>query len=153
MLLVVMVALLALGAPATAIAACPKTSVADVEDEVMCPVCGTPLALASEAPQAVRERAFIFDLVQRCRSKEEIKTALVGEFGEDVLGTPDTEGFDLAAYLVPALVLLGGALGVAFAAMRWRRTRVDAVAAGGGPAPLDPRDSARLEADMRRYED
>lgn len=151
-LVVLITTLLALGAPAPAMAACPKTSVADVEDEVMCPVCGTPLALATEAPQAQRERAFIFELVQQCRSKEEIKIALVAEFGDDVLGTPDAEGFDLAAYLVPALALLGGALGVAFAALRWRRARGDAVAAGAGSVPLDPQDSARLEADMRRYD-
>ena len=38
---------------------CPKTTLGDVEDEVMCPVCGTPLGLATEAPQAERERALI----------------------------------------------------------------------------------------------
>jgi len=143
--------LLGLGLPATAVAACPRTSVADVEDEVMCPVCGTPLALATEAPQAQRERAFIFGLVQQCRSKDQIKTALVAEFGDDVLGTPDTEGFDLAAYLVPALVLLGSAIGVGVAGLRWRRARMTAVASAAPPT-IDPSDSARVEADLRRYD-
>ena len=43
-------------APAALAADCPKTTLGDVEDEVMCPVCGTPLELATEAPQAQRER-------------------------------------------------------------------------------------------------
>ena len=37
---------------AAAAADCTKTSVSDLEDEVMCPVCGTSLGLAREAPQA-----------------------------------------------------------------------------------------------------
>ena len=41
-------ALAALALPAAAAAQdCPKTSLGDIEDEVMCPVCGTPLGLAS----------------------------------------------------------------------------------------------------------
>ena len=44
----------ALLAPAAAALAadCPQTTLGDVEDEVMCPVCGVPLGLATEAPQA-----------------------------------------------------------------------------------------------------
>jgi formate dehydrogenase maturation protein FdhE len=34
-------------------ASCPKATLADIEDEVMCPVCGVPLGLA-EAPLAER---------------------------------------------------------------------------------------------------
>ena len=77
-LLVASVALLLL---APAAAACPRTSLGDVENEVMCPVCGTPLNLAEEAPQAERERAFIQREIDRCRSKDQIKRALVAQYG------------------------------------------------------------------------
>ena len=70
-------ALLAVTASTAVAADCPQTSVADIEDEVFCPVCGTPLSLATEAPQAIQERAFIQRLVDDCRSKDEIKAALV----------------------------------------------------------------------------
>jgi cytochrome c-type biogenesis protein CcmH len=140
----------ALAGPGAAIAAaCPKTSLADVEDEVMCPVCGTPLALATEAPQAKRERAFILDRIERCESKDEIKAALAAEFGDEVLATPEDEGFGLAAYLVPGLALLVGAGAVAFALVRWRRRPRRAETAREG-AP--PEAGARLEADLRRYD-
>ena len=141
-------ALIAAG-PAAA-AACPKTTVGDVEDEVMCPVCGTPLALATEAPQAQRERAFIQRLVDDCRSKEEVKDALVAEFGEEVLASPDDEGFDLAAYLVPALAILLGAAGLAVAVLRWRRARQPAEPSATGPGPRA--DEARLQSDLERYD-
>ncbi len=79
--------------PASALAQdCPQTSLADIEDEVMCPICGTPLALATEAPQAQRERAFIERQIADCRSKDEIKDALVAQFGESVLALPGDDG-------------------------------------------------------------
>jgi cytochrome c-type biogenesis protein CcmH len=142
-----------LTAPASLAAACPKTSLGDVEDEVMCPVCKTPLAVAEEAPQAQRERAFIQRLVSRCHSKDEVKRALVAQYGERVLALPGDEGDtglgDVLAYLIPALVVLLGAVGIGFATLRWRRRRrgaADAAAAAEAPR------SRRLESDMERYE-
>ncbi|MGE5636691.1 MAG: cytochrome c-type biogenesis protein CcmH [Nocardioidaceae bacterium] len=147
-LLALAATLVALALPGAALAAdCPRTSLGDVEDEVMCPVCGTSLQLATEAPQAQRERAFIQRLVDDCRSKDEVKDALVAEFGDEVLALPEDEGFDLAAYIVPALALLLGATAVGAAALRWRRRRT----APEGPATPGPA-NAQLEADMERYE-
>jgi hypothetical protein len=94
-LLALAVALVAI-AVAPAGAAEPRASLTDIEDEVMCPICGTPLNLAA-APQAERERAYIRRLIARGRTKDEIKDALVREYGPEVLATPESEGFDLAA--------------------------------------------------------
>ncbi|HYZ27446.1 MAG TPA: cytochrome c-type biogenesis protein CcmH [Thermoleophilaceae bacterium] len=143
------VVMLFLLAPAASFAACPKTSLADVEDEVMCPVCGVPLGLATEAPQAQRERDFIQREVERCKSKQEIKNELVAQFGDRVLALPPDKGFNLTAYLVPAIVVLGGAAVVATIALRRRnRTR--------GPGPGTPAlagdDAARLDDDLKRYD-
>ncbi len=143
--------LLALALPALALAQCPKTSVADIEDEVMCPVCGTTLQLATEAPQANREREFIQRQVDACRSKEEVKDALTAEFGPDVLATPEDEGFGLSAYLVPIVLLLIALVAVLAFAGRWRR-RPPAPAAGPGLGPaLSEHDTERLDRDMERY--
>lgn len=137
-------------APAAAVAACPKTSLADVEDEVMCPVCGVPLGLATEAPQANRERAFIQREADRCKSKQEIKNELVAQFGDRVLALPPEKGFNLAAYIVPALIVVAGAAAVATLAVRRRRS------SGGPSRPDTPAlagdDAARLDADLERYE-
>jgi cytochrome c-type biogenesis protein CcmH len=120
--LVAVLAALTLLAPAIAdAAACRQTTVADLEDEVMCPVCGTTLGLAREAALAKRERALIARLIASCRSKQEIKDELVAEFGPAVLAEPPDRGFGAAAYVVPLAV---GALvltGVLLAFRRWRR--------------------------------
>jgi cytochrome c-type biogenesis protein CcmH/NrfF len=122
--LVVLVALAALALPAAAAAAaggCPQTTVADLEDEVMCPVCGMPLGLAREAPQARRERALIARQIAACRSKDDIKAALVEEFGPAVLAEPPRGGFGAAAYVVPPIAGAIVLAGVVLALRRWRR--------------------------------
>ena len=160
-------ALALLAVPAGAVAAtCPRASVADLEDEVMCPVCKTPLGLAQEAPQADRQRAFILERVEQCESKREIKAALAAEFGDEVLAVPEDEGFDLAAYVVPGLALVAGLGACALAVARWRRRRpAPLVSADGRDAGVgerwpsradergaDPQASARLERDLERYD-
>jgi len=127
-------------------ASCPKATLADIEDEVMCPVCGVPLGLA-EAPQAERERAFIRGMIDRCRSKQEIKRALAAELGPSVLALPEDEGFNVAAYLVPALAILGLALGLVTRQRERRRSGSDHPALGDTP-PLDPADLARVDAEL-----
>jgi cytochrome c-type biogenesis protein CcmH len=148
--LAIAVLLLLIAPAATLAASCPKTSLADVEDEVMCPVCGVPLGLATEAPQANRERAFIQREVEHCKSKQQIKNELVAQFGDRVLALPPDKGFNVAAYLVPALIVLGGAAAVATVAVRRRRRPGDTTP---GPTPALPGDDAnRLEADLERYD-
>lgn len=141
-------AVLAAMAPATASEA-RQTSLADIEDEVICVVCGVPLTVA-DAPQARREREFIVRLVEAGRSKQEIKRALVEEFGPAVLGTPRRSGFGLTAYLLPLAAALVGLLAAVGAAVRWRRgpsTARGDLAVDELPAD----DRARLEADLGRY--
>ena len=95
-LLVVLLAALLL-APNVAAAATPKTTLPDVEDEVMCVECGTVLNI-STSQVADDQREFIQARIDRGQSKDEIKAALVEEFGPDVLAMPDRRGFNLAVY-------------------------------------------------------
>lgn len=144
---------LALLAPPGAIAAAPRTSLSEVSSEVMCPVCGTLLELA-ESPQAQREKAFVSRLVEEGRTKEEIKDALVAEYGTEVLALPQGSGFDLSAYLVPVIAFVVAAIALAVGALRWRRAG-NAAALGAGPAAADgpsPEDAERLKADLARYD-
>jgi cytochrome c-type biogenesis protein CcmH/NrfF len=130
----------------------PQTTVNDIEDEVMCPICGTLLELA-DSPQARREKIFVAKLVAAGKSKAEVKDALVAQYGSEVLAQPEASGFDLSAYLVPILAFLVAAVAVALSVLRWRRSG----RAGNAPAKADddaPRgeDAERLEADLSRYD-
>ena len=153
--LAALVAVVAALAPATAAAQdCPQTTLADIEDEVMCPICGTPLALATEAPQAQRQRAYIERQIAACRSKDEIKQSLVAQFGPSVLALPGDDGErdlgDVLVYVIPALGILLALGAIALAVVRWRGNDGDPPRAAGvrGAAA----EAGRLEADMERYE-
>jgi len=149
-------ALLAAGPLAAALAA-PDGSEAnatlpDIEDEVMCTICGTALQL-SDSPQAEAQRAFINDLIAQGNDKDQIKTALVDEYGPAVLAVPAAEGFDLAAWIVPIGGVLAALVAIGLAARRWRCTgaeREDDRPAGGDT--IDAEDEKRLRDDLARYQ-
>jgi cytochrome c-type biogenesis protein CcmH/NrfF len=144
-----LLAILALAAAAAASAA-ERVEITDLEDEVMCPVCGTLLEL-TQAPQAQRERAFIARMIDSGAGKEEIKDALVAEYGEEVLAVPRGSGFQLSAYLVPAIAFAAAALALALGLWRWRR---NSRTRPPGQAPRGPEgeDARRLDADLARYD-
>ena len=104
-LLVALVLVLGLTAAAE-----PKTTLPDIEDEVMCVECRTALNI-STSPVADQERAFIRARIAEGMTKEEIKAALVDEYGPDVLAEPrQTRASTSRRWLVPgALVALAGA--------------------------------------------
>ncbi len=126
-------------------------TLAELEEEVMCPVCGTLLQLA-ESPQAQREKAFISRLIEEGRTEAQIKDALVAEYGDEVLALPPDSGFSLSAYVVPIVAFLIAALALALGIWRWRRA--------GGPKDGDSaqaagpsdEDAERLDADLARYD-
>ena len=140
--------LVSLGSLASAAgAATPQTNLPDVEDEVMCTICGTLLE-ESQSPQADRERELIRKLIAQGETKEQIKDALVAQYGPRVLATPSGHGFDLTAWLVPIL-LIGVALGgLAYGATRLGRRRRER-----RPVErLDPADEGRHERDISSYD-
>jgi cytochrome c-type biogenesis protein CcmH len=140
----------ALAVLAPAAAAEGKASLTEIEKQVMCPVCGTLLQLA-ESPQAQRERAFINRLIYEGRSEEEIKDALVAEYGDEVLALPPDSGFSLSAYVVPIVAFLIAAAALAVGVLRWRRGG----SGGSGSRPTagpSGEDADRLDADLARYD-
>jgi cytochrome c-type biogenesis protein CcmH len=130
-------------------------TLAELEKRYICPTCHTTLEL-SNAPVAERMRAFIRERIAAGDSTSEIDQALVADFGEEVLAAPPKEGFNLLAWVLP---LLGGALaaaGLAYALLRWSRTRPEPegpepMSANGGP-PLDPELERRVDEELARFD-
>jgi cytochrome c-type biogenesis protein CcmH len=142
------IALVALGALASSTsAAAAQANLPDIEDEVMCTICGTLLA-ESESPQADRERALIRRLIAQGQTKDQIKDALVAQYGSRVLATPSGHGFDLMAWIVPGLLIAFAIAGLGVGA--WRLTRRPP--RRDPPTPLDPEDEALLDRDLSSYD-
>ena len=142
--LATLLALLALAAPAHA----QQASLPDLEDEVMCVECGTVLSV-SNSPVALQEREFIREQIEAGKTKDEIKAALVAEYGEEVLADPGTDGFNAALWLVPILATLAALAGIVFAVRTWRR-RTPPQEAEDLPPALSAEDARRLDAELSR---
>jgi cytochrome c-type biogenesis protein CcmH len=137
-------------APAAA-AACP--TVADLEDELICPTCKTTLD-QSDAPVARQIKAIVARRVEDCVSKQQIKDELVADFGPSVLAAPPREGFHWLAWVLPPIGLLVAAGVISVLVWRWsRRSTAEVAADSNGPVPLDPDVERRLDRELARYDD
>lgn len=140
----------ALAGPLAQAATSPaRTSLPAIEQRVMCVTCKIPLMVA-DSPQADRERAYIRSLIAQGLTEPQIERAMVSQYGPSVLGLPGAHGFDLTAYLVPAAALLALVATLMLLLPRWRRRSRSPLAAGA--PPLAPRDAARLDADLARFD-
>jgi cytochrome c-type biogenesis protein CcmH/NrfF len=122
-------------------------SAADLEAELVCPVCETTLD-QSDAPVAQRMKAFIRERIVAGDTEDEIKDALVAEFGDGVLATPSKSGFGLLAWLVPLAAVLAGAIAVVLLVRSWSRRSPPSPPA----PPVDPELDRRVDEELARFE-
>jgi cytochrome c-type biogenesis protein CcmH len=141
---VTLAAVLALAAPALA-AAPPRA--ADLESELVCPTCKTTLD-QSDSAIATQMKAYIRARIAAGDSEQQIKDALVAQFGAGVLAKPPAGGFGLLAWLLPLAVLGGGAVAVAVLVRAWSRRRPEPSA----PEPLDPALERRVDEELARFD-
>jgi cytochrome c-type biogenesis protein CcmH len=149
--LAVFAAALVFAAPAFASEERPTP--AELESELVCPVCESTLD-TSNAPVAIRMKEIIRERIAQGRTKSEIKAELVAQFGTGVLATPPKEGLDLLAWVLPLVGLVVGAAAVGVLAWRWSRRRDDdgdGEAASAGPE-LDAELERRLDRELARFE-
>jgi len=125
-----------------------RPTLADLEGEVMCPVCNTTLDQSS-SPEARRIEALISARIAAGDSKSEIKDVLVAEYGPSILAAPPKKGFNLLAWLLPFVALFGGGLVLGLLAWRWSHTREP----GPPPAQLSPALERRVDEELARYDE
>jgi cytochrome c-type biogenesis protein CcmH len=116
--------LLALALAPAALASEEHPTQAELEGELVCPTCHTTLD-QSNAPVALRMKAFVRERIAAGDTKSEIKDRLVAQFGKGVLAAPETEGFDLLAWVLPVAGLLAGGAVLSFLLWRWTRRPED----------------------------
>jgi cytochrome c-type biogenesis protein CcmH/NrfF len=115
----------------------------------MCPTCHTTLD-QSDSQAAERIKVFIQAHIDRCETADQIRTALVANYGSRILAAPTHKGFDLLAWWLPLGGVIGGAAVLAFGVWRWSRTRDDEP--GLPDAPLDEGDEQRIDELLARLD-
>lgn len=109
--------------------------VADIGAKLRCPVCQGVAISDSPAGMAVKMRGQVKDLVIKGYSEEQILTYFERSYGEFVRLEPPLRGLNVLLWVLPGVVLLGGAAFVFWKA----RQPVQAVASGETqPASIQP---------------
>jgi cytochrome c-type biogenesis protein CcmH len=142
-LAILLAAALVLAAPA---AAGTRPSEANLETELVCPVCHETLD-QSTSPVAQQMKAEIRRRIAQGWTKQQIIDEMVANYGPLVLSTPSKHGLDLLAWVLP---LGGAAVGIAalgFGARYWSHTQ----AAPAGPR-LDPEMEQRIDDELVRFD-
>jgi cytochrome c-type biogenesis protein CcmH len=126
----------------------------ELEAELVCPTCHTPLD-ESSSPVAQQMKAYIRAHIAMGWTKSRIVGSLEGppnNLGPSILGVPRKHGFDLLAWVLPLGGIAVGAIALGAGAWAWSRKRTDAsVPLAGGPA-LDPALERRVDEELARFE-
>jgi cytochrome c-type biogenesis protein CcmH len=114
----------------------------------MSPFCPGRTLPDCPSPQAADLQRWIRDQERIGRSRNDVETELVSQFGDVILQSPRTNGFGLAAYVIPVVALLaGGSLLVYFLRRQTRQGETPVLPTG--PRPVDPELERLLEAELR----
>lgn len=152
--LLVLATVLLAAAPATASEERPTQ--AELEGELICPVCAPATLDQSDSGPARRMKAVIAQRIAAGDTKSEIKAYLVDQFGPEVLAAPPRSGFNWVAWILPLAGLAFGAGAVGIAVWRWSRLRERVVEvpqpARNGRGRIDPELERRLEEELARFE-
>lgn len=131
-------------APAVALEGTPPTF-QEVEESLTCQ-CGCGLTVHScnhlQCPSALPLRQEIREHMAQGVDTNTILARFSDKYGEKILSSPTTTGFNLAAWITPFAALGIGTTVVILTLLRWRRGRRRVAQ----PAPLAPVDSARSAA-------
>jgi cytochrome c-type biogenesis protein CcmH len=101
--------------------------------------CGSGIPLKKE----------IADQLASGKSREDVLAYFQQKYGEKILSSPTTSGFNLAAWMVPFVVIALGGLVIGVVLTRWRRATDTAPPVAPRPAPgADPALRARLEREL-----
>jgi cytochrome c-type biogenesis protein CcmH/NrfF len=147
---VLLLALATLGAgPARAVD--PRPTVESIGEHVIC-LCGC-VAILNHCPHLncsmqAEERATIQKAIDEGKDEPAILQAMVQQYGVKVLAAPPTQGFNLAAWILPGLGLVLGLSLVVVIVRRWRGPRLAPAVAETSP-DVDPKLLAALEEEMK----
>jgi cytochrome c-type biogenesis protein CcmH/NrfF len=156
LLLAVVGAGIALLASTTRVLGKNTLTVDEVAEALTCQ-CGCGLTVANcnhpNCSFAVPARKRIAEMIAKGMSRVQIIAYFRDKYGEKILSSPTTQGFDLLAWLMPFAMLGLGTLAILFAITRWRRT-TPALPAGPEAVAervpvVDPKLKERLKEQVR----
>ena len=86
-----------------------------------CPVCQGESIQESPSARAQQMRAVVRDRLRAGQTPDEVKAYFVSRYGEWILLEPTMKGLNVALYILPIALVVGGLLLVVFLVRRWTR--------------------------------
>ena len=129
----------------------------ELEESLTCQ-CGCGLTVHScnhlQCPSAIPLRQEIRAQMDLGKDRDGVLAYFAGKYGEKILSSPTTTGFNLAAWVTPFIALFLGGIIVALTLLRWRRGRERPPTPVAVPSPLDPDSPYEkvLERELRELE-
>jgi cytochrome c-type biogenesis protein CcmH/NrfF len=119
-------ALLATGLPGASAQTASPPPVSSVSDKLMC-LCGCNSVLTQCPHQncewGIPAKERIKQELADGKKPDAIIKEFVDQYGERVLAAPTKSGFNLLAWVIPFVVLIGGAIGLYFVVAGWSKRR------------------------------
>jgi cytochrome c-type biogenesis protein CcmH len=152
--LLVAMAALALAAPALASEQHPSLN--ELENQLMCPVCQGETLAQSDVAAAQQIKVHIQQRIRQGWTRSQIKRELVAEYGTRILAAPPRQGWNLLAWLLPLIGVLGGAVVIGFLGWGWSRKHEEPEHLPGpwsmNGHPVDPELERKLDEELTRFD-
>lgn len=99
-----------------------------LDRELMCPVCDGQTIDQSNAQIAEDMKEVVREKIAQGESNGQIRDYFVARYGEVILASPEASGFNLLVWLMPVVIVGGGALTVVWVLKNMRRRSAAATA-------------------------
>jgi len=120
-----------------------------IAGKLMAPCCWSETADVHRSPAAERVKSQIRTALENNYTEQEILEAFVAAYGERILARPKAEGFNLLAWIMPAVAILLGL----YAAWRFlRRSQTRVAASPSTPATNQDTYAERLERELEEWD-
>jgi cytochrome c-type biogenesis protein CcmH len=97
-----------------------EARVEHLSEQIRCPICKGESVRDSQAPSAQQVKTQIQARVEAGESDADIRAALVGSYGEEILLNPPRSGIAGLVWVLPVAALVLAVAGLAVAFRRWR---------------------------------
>lgn len=94
-----------------------------LEGSVMCPTCRGQSVADSDSSAADGISNYIRDAIADGASDGEIRDYLAGQYGDDILLTPERGGLQGLVWILPVVAVVVAFVGIGLAFRTWRRQR------------------------------
>jgi cytochrome c-type biogenesis protein CcmH len=121
------------------VSAAEEPTFSHIEESLTCQ-CGCGLTVHScnhlQCPSALPLREEIREQMALGKGTAEILSHFAEKYGEKILSSPTTSGFNLTAWVTPFVAVALGMFFVSFTLLRWRRQTPTSAAAAGTAASM-----------------